>query len=43
MKNYLNKIKLFFAKNTAKANYNINISSKEKINLLEQLSNLLSS
>ena len=43
MKEYLDKIKWLLAKNTTKANYNIKISSKEKISLLEQLSNLLNS
>jgi len=43
MKEYLDKIKWLLAQNTNKANYNIKISSKEKISLLEQLSNLLNS
>ena len=43
MNKYLKKIKLYFTKKTSKNNYNISISSKEKINLLEQLSNLLNS
>ena len=40
---YLENIKWFFNTNIIKTNYNISISSKEKINLLEQLSNLLNS
>jgi len=41
MQKYLDKIKSYL--NTDTVNYNISISSKEKINLLEQLSNLLNS
>lgn len=43
MKKYLDKIRWFVATNKAKTNYNIKISSKDKISLLEQLSNLLNS
>ncbi|MBT3852514.1 hypothetical protein HOF65_00425 [bacterium] len=41
MNNILEKIKDLFSQK--KATYSIKISSKEKINLLEQLSNLLNS
>ncbi len=43
MKIYIEKIKWFFNKKKSLNTYSIKISSKEKINLLEQLSNLLSS
>lgn len=43
MKKYLDKIKWLLNTNVVNNNYNISISSKEKINLLEQLSNLLNS
>jgi len=43
MKNFINKIKENIKSSWTKVNYNITISSKEKINLLEQLSNLLNS
>ena len=43
MKQILDKIKEIFKNSWSKVNYNISISSKEKINLLEQLSNLLNS
>jgi len=43
MNKYLEKIKWLFDIKTATANYNISISSKDKISLLEQLSNLLNS
>ena len=43
MKQYIEKIKWFFTKQESKINYNISISSKDKISLLEQLSNLLNS
>lgn len=43
MNNFLEKIKLFLLKFKLNKTSNIKISSKEKINLLEQLSNLLQS
>ena len=43
MNKYVEKIKLFFQKWINNSTYSIKISSKEKINLLEQLSNLLNS
>ena len=43
MNKYLEKIKLVFSNKMVKTNYSISISSKDKINLLEQLSNLLNS
>ena len=43
MKQILDKIKEILKNSWSKVNYNISISSKEKINLLEQLSNLLNS
>lgn len=43
MNNFLEKIKLLFEKLKWKKTSNIKISSKDKINLLEQLSNLLQS
>jgi len=43
MNKFLDKIKWIIASSSIKTNYNITISSKDKINLLEQLSNLLNS
>jgi type II secretory pathway component PulF len=43
MKKYIDIINLFFQKNKSITKYSIKISSKEKVNLLEQLSNLLNS
>jgi type IV pilus assembly protein PilC len=43
MKGYIDKIKEIIKNYWKNINYNISISSKEKINLLEQLSNLLNS
>lgn len=43
MNKFLDKIKSFLTNTSVKANYNIKISSKDKISLLEQLSNLLNS
>jgi type II secretory pathway component PulF len=43
MNKYIEKINLFFQKNKSITKYSVKISSKDKINLLEQLSNLLNS
>ena len=43
MKEYIDKINWFFTNWKWKINYNISLSSKDKISLLEQLSNLLNS
>jgi hypothetical protein len=43
MNNFLDKIKLLFEKLKSEKTSTIKISSKDKINLLEQLSNLLQS
>lgn len=43
MKKYIDKINWFFQKNKSINKYSMKISSKEKINLLEQLSSLLNS
>ncbi|MCD5385200.1 type II secretion system F family protein [Candidatus Gracilibacteria bacterium] len=43
MKEYIDKINGFFTNGKGKINYNISLSSKDKISLLEQLSNLLNS
>ena len=43
MKEYIDKINWFFTNWKWKINYNISLSSKDKITLLEQLSNLLNS
>jgi type II secretory pathway component PulF len=43
MKKYIEKMKEFFSKIRSSNTSNISISSKEKINLLESLSNLLNS
>lgn len=43
MNKYIEKINLFFQKNKSITKYSAKISSKDKINLLEQLSNLLNS
>lgn len=43
MNKYFEKISSFFKKDKPNTSYSVKISSKEKINLLEQLSNLLNS